>query len=162
LDRHIWNLYGTYTLASEPGKKRRVLHFDPRTLKRLKPEPGERQVDYFDLTLPGFGIRVSYGGRKSWIVLFRCNGTKSRVTLGRFELVPLADAREMAREALREATMGNDPSLKRECDREAPTFNQLVDRYIEDYATPANVPGKRTSGSSKAIWSQRWVGKRRI
>jgi Arm DNA-binding domain len=84
--------------------------------------------------LPGFGLRVSYNGRKSWIVLYRCNGVKGRLTLSRFDVLPLADARELAREALKAAAKGDDPSLQKDRDRESPTLKQLADRYIEEYA----------------------------
>src|SRR5271169_3154616 len=112
------------------------IHFTDRSLKALKPPPRPKQVDYFDESLPGFGLRVSYNGRKSWVVLYRCNGVKGRLTLGRFDVVPLALAREQARDALKAAAHGDDPAIKKHRDRESPTFKQLVDRYIEEYAKP--------------------------
>jgi integrase len=114
----------------------RRMHFTDRGLKALKPPPRPKQVDYFDESLPGFGLRVSYNGRKSWIVLYRCNGVKGRLTLGRFDVVPLVDAREQARDALKAALRGDDPGVKKHRDREAPTFKQLADRYVEEYAKP--------------------------
>jgi integrase len=117
-------------------KESRRVKFTDRSLKAIKPPPPPKQVDYFDETLPGFGLRVSYNGRKSWVVLYRCNGIKGRLTLGRFDTIPLADARDQARAALRDAAAGVDPSVKKERDREAPTFKRLTDRYIEEYAKP--------------------------
>jgi hypothetical protein len=114
----------------------RRMRFTDRGLKALKPPPRPKQFDYFDESLPGFGLRVSYNGRKSWIVLYRCNGVKGRLTLGRFDVVPLADAHEQARAALKAAARGDDPGLQKGRDREAPTFKQLADRYIEEYAKP--------------------------
>src|SRR5665213_706613 len=120
---------------SEERVSRRI-HFTDRGLKAIKPPPRPKQIDYFDESLPGFGLRVSYNGRKSWIVLYRCHGVKGRLTLGRFDVLPLADAREQAREALKAAGRGDDPALQKSRDREAPTFKQLTDRYIEEYAKP--------------------------
>ena len=114
----------------------RRVHFTDRALRALKPPPRPKQIDYWDEDLPGFGLRVSYNGRKSWVVLYRCNGVKGRLTLGRFDAIPLADAREQARAALRDAVTGVDPAGKKQRDREAPTFKGLADRYIEDYAKP--------------------------
>jgi hypothetical protein len=121
-------------MASQSGFRR--IHFTDRTLRALKPPPRPKQIDFWDEALPGFGLRVSYNGRKSWVVLHRCNGVKGRLTLGRFDTIPLVDAREQARAALREAAAGIDPSVKKERDREAPTFKRLADRYIEEYAKP--------------------------
>jgi integrase len=114
----------------------RRMRFTDRGLRALKPPPRPKQIDYFDESLPGFGLRVSYNGRKSWVVLYRCSGVKGRLTLGRFDVVPLLDAREQARDALKAAARGDDPSLKKDRDREAPTFKQLADRFIAEYAKP--------------------------
>jgi integrase len=114
----------------------RRINFTDRGLKAIKPPPRPKQVDYFDNSLPGFGMRVSYNGRKSWIVLYRCNGVKGRLTLGRLDVLPLVEAREQARDALKAAGRGDDPALQKDRDREAPSFKQLADRYIEEYAHP--------------------------
>ncbi len=44
--------------------------------------------------LPGFGLRVSQGGQKTWVVMYRAGGRKRRLKLGTFPLMGLADARE--------------------------------------------------------------------
>jgi integrase len=118
------------------GQLSRRIRFTERSLRALKPPPKPKQLDYFDDSLPGFGLRVSYNGRKSWVVLYRCNGAKGRLTLGRFDVIPLSDAREKAREALKAAERGDDPAIKKHRDREAPTLKQLADRYIDEYARP--------------------------
>jgi hypothetical protein len=79
--------FGTYALPK--GQIARRVKFTDRSLKALKPPPKPKQLDYFDDSLPGFGQRVSYNGRKSWVVLYRCNGEKARLTLGRYD-VPAA------------------------------------------------------------------------
>jgi integrase len=38
-------------------------------VRRLKPPPPGKQVDYFDAYLPGLVLRVNYGGRKTWRAL---------------------------------------------------------------------------------------------
>jgi integrase len=118
------------------GRISRRMRFTDRGLKALKAPTRPKQLDYFDDSLPGFGLRVSYNGRKSWIVLYRCNGVKGRLTLGRFEILPLAEAREKARAALKAAANGDDPAALKHHNRQAPTFRQLADRYIEEYAKP--------------------------
>jgi len=115
-------------------RETRRISFMDRSLRALKPPSRPNQVDYWDKSLPGFGLRISYNGRKSWVVMYRCNAVKGRLTLGRFDLMPLADAREKARIALKKAADGFDPAASKERDREAPTFVQLADRYIEEYA----------------------------
>src|SRR5262249_30308741 len=129
-----WNLFGTFAMPE--GRVSRRIKFTDRSLKSIKPPPKPKQLDFFDDSLPGFGLRVSYNGRKSWIVLYRCNGVKGRLTLGRFDILPLAEARERARDALKAAANGNDPAAHKHRAREAPSFKQLAARYIEEYAKP--------------------------
>ena len=49
-----------------------------RNLATLKAEPG-KQTDYFDKGFAGFGVRVSYGGKKTYFLMYRRDGKKRRV-----------------------------------------------------------------------------------
>lgn len=73
-------------------------------IKKLKlPEQGQKT--YFDDGLPGFGIRVSQGGSKSFVVVF---GKERRLkTIGRYPDIGLADARRAAKKVQGDvATLG--------------------------------------------------------
>jgi len=48
---------------------------------RLKP-PKEGQVDHFDRGFPGLAMRISYGGRKTWVYFHRLHGRQYRLSLG--------------------------------------------------------------------------------
>ena len=39
------------------------------------------QLDYFDGAYPGLALRVSHGGRKSWVYFYRIGGKLKRFTL---------------------------------------------------------------------------------
>jgi Arm DNA-binding domain len=58
----------------------------------VKP-PSEGQIDYWDTHVSGFGVRVSAGGQKSWVAIYRHNGRLRRMTLGRYPTLSFADAR---------------------------------------------------------------------
>jgi integrase len=128
------------------GKTTRRIKFTDRGLKAIKPPAKPLQIDYFDESLPGFGMRIGYQGRRSWIVLYRVNGKKGRVTIGRADVLPLADARDKARETLKMAAKGDDPARAKQEAREAPTFAEAVTRYVNEYAKPA--PGR----AGKVTW----------
>ena len=61
-------------------------------IQKFKPPSGAaKQKTYFDEVLKGFGVRVSVGGSKSFVVVYG-KGRNTR-TLGRYPDLSLADAR---------------------------------------------------------------------
>src|SRR5262249_49988496 len=89
---------------------------------------------FFDEGTKGFGLRVSAAGRMTWIVLYRHLGTKRRMSLGTYPTITLADAREIAEDALRAAAKGKDPAGGKKAARLGDTFGDLAEDYIELYA----------------------------
>ena len=81
-------------------------------VSRLQP-PQSGQVEYYDTHLRAFGLRVSYSGTKAWFVMTRVDGKLTRVTLGRYPALPLAEARDKARSAVEHAKGGGDPRTDR-------------------------------------------------
>lgn len=99
------------------------------------PLPTNGQVDYFDTTTTGFGMRVSSGGTRTWIVMYRYNGIKRRMKIGNYPQMALSDARDLAKAALEAADEGRDPSTERKVTRtRVDTVEDLCGRYIEEYA----------------------------
>ena len=47
-----------------------IVNFTARYVDTIQP-PDRGQCDYWDPTLPGFGLRVSFGGKKVWVVRYR-------------------------------------------------------------------------------------------
>jgi integrase len=82
-------------------------------VERLKP-PKSGRIEYFDNQCPGFGVRVSETGRKTWIVLYRVGGKSVRETLGTTMTIPnVAEARDRARESLFKAGRDINPVEER-------------------------------------------------
>ncbi len=106
-----------------------------RFIDSIKP-PKSGRTEYWDASTPGFGLRIAPSGRKSWILMYRVRGDKRlrRATLGTYPSLTLADARENAHTDLRTAAKGRDPAAERKLDREADTFGELAERYMEKYA----------------------------
>ena len=111
--------------------------FTDRSIKAAE-APSRGQIEYFELDgrLPGFGLRVSASGRKSWILLYRNGRHPRRLTLGTYPILGLADARAQAREALATVVGGGDPAMVKRVDRSAISFGELADDYIERHAKP--------------------------
>ena len=68
---------------------------------------GRWMTDYWDLQLPGFGVRVSQSGRKTFIVRYKgASGSKRRLNLGVYPVMSLAEARDEALVAKLDAVAG--------------------------------------------------------
>ena len=70
---------------------------------------GRKSLDYFDQRMPGLVLRVSARGTKSWNAVYRHQGRARRLTIGRYPIITLDDARARAREALCAVSRGIDP-----------------------------------------------------
>lgn len=76
--------------------------------KLAPPQTG--RVVYWDRTLPGFGLRVTSAGAKSWICKTRVGTKQVFETLGTLARVPkVEDARELARVSQDKAARGVNP-----------------------------------------------------
>ena len=124
------------------------INFTARKLATLKPPP-TGQVDYWDASFPGFGLRVSQGGRRTWVVMYTAGGRKRRYKIGTFPPMELADARTDAKIALLAVQRGGDPAYEKRIARQAETFEDLARKYIEEYAKPRKRSWK---GDEKALW----------
>jgi integrase len=102
--------------------------------------PSAGQIDCWDSKIPGFGIRSSVGGSKTWIVRYRQNGKKQRYTLGRWPSMGVADARQEARRYLGEVAGGNDPARTRAEAKAQPTFAELAELYLKHHANVKKRP----------------------
>jgi hypothetical protein len=77
-------------------------------VKRFKPPKGG-QLEIFDQGYPGLALRISYGGRKSWVFFYRLGGRLRRLTLGVYPELSLAGARDAWRAARQQVAAGREP-----------------------------------------------------
>jgi integrase len=126
------------------------LKLTQRVVEGIKPPPSG-DIETWDKTLPGFGVRTSFTGRKSWLVTYRVAGKFKMKVLDTTALIPkIEDARDKAREIMRTAKTGVDPvALKREqkaaeeaaAQAATETFAWLVERFLREYAEVKQRPG---------------------
>jgi integrase len=106
-----------------------------------KIQPGGRDAFLWDDT-PGFGVRVLPSGKRSFVLQYRNReGRSRRVTLGRFGVLTVAQARERARRLLVKVADGEDPAEERRQEASSPVFSELAARYLRDHATAKKKPG---------------------
>ncbi|HZS56805.1 MAG TPA: site-specific integrase [Bryobacteraceae bacterium] len=88
------------------------------TLRTVRP-PAHGQITIWD-ALPNFGVRVSQGGAKTFVVLLGRNG--NRHTIGRYPIISLQEARSEARRLLAERTLGQHQPQSITFERALPIF----------------------------------------
>ena len=96
--------FRSYTLFSSTYPVPNV-RFTDISLRSLAP-PERGQVDYWDELLPCFGCRVSQGGTMTFIL----KKDNRRISIGRFPIISLAQARTEAKRLLAEHTLGQRPA----------------------------------------------------
>ncbi len=140
------------------------IRFTARKIAHL-PIPGTGQVDYFSDNEPGFAIRVSHGGSKTFSVKYFHNGKQRRMSLGQFPRVggdeersqSLAAARRQMLAIKADVAKGHDPAAERQAERRAaitaPTFKDLADEFMKRHAIGRDPtePHKRTWKEDRRI-----------
>lgn len=107
----------------------------------------------------GLELRVQ-GARKTFYVYYRTrSGQRRRPKLGDFPTLNLQLARDMARQLLARAALGDDPSARWQAAREGETVNELIDRYLEEYSRPRKRTALREEQEFNKKIRPRW-GKR--
>ena len=74
--------------------------FSDMFLRKITP-PSAGRMEYYDGKVPGFGVRVAKGGRKTFFVVGRQGKAFRRVSLGHYPEVTLEKARRKAQDTLR-------------------------------------------------------------
>ena len=94
------------------------------TIKTLQPPKSGERI-YYDDTLAGFGVRVSEGGTKSFILTH--GKLRRRETIGRVGILTLKMARTAARERLAAYTLGKTAQT-------SPTWKYALESFLSECA----------------------------
>jgi integrase len=98
---------------------------------KAKAEPGAERTIYWDETEPGFGLMVTAGGHRSYVVQYRnSDGNSRRLTLKGG--LSVADARREARAVRGAVAKGSDPlaAKRKETAAAANTLRSVAEEYF--------------------------------
>ena len=131
------------------------------SVERLRP-PAKGRIEYWDNLLPGFGLRVSETGAKTWVLMYRVGRRQRRLTLGKYPALGLAKAREKARGALDQRDHGVDPATHRRGLQggSTDTFEGVADLFLDRYARRHQRYPERTKHLIEKYATPEWKGRK--
>ena len=120
----------------------------------------DKRYEVMDSDVPGFGVRVSETGQKSFILIARYPGSPNptRRALGEYPSLSLREARERAKDWRGLICKGIDPKVEEsrvrrlELRKQATTFASVADDFIE----------RHVKGQRKAVDTEREIRKELI
>jgi integrase len=109
-----------------------------RITKRAVDGVHSNSADQFlwDIELKGFGVKITPGGSKVYILQYRRGGRSSptrRITIGRHGALTPDQARKEAVRLLGAIAGGSDPAAIRTAARGAPTVAALAERFLSEH-----------------------------
>jgi hypothetical protein len=129
------------------------------------PSDGKPYRIFYDIMTPGFGLRVTKAGAKSFILNYRAAGVERRLTIGSTGSAgdwTIQMARDEARRLRRLIDQGKDPMRERRDARAAPTVNDLIERWREDHASKNRQRTTRENERLIAQWIKPELGSKKV
>lgn len=118
--------------ATDPQHEIRRPRLTDRTVRELaSPASGNRVI--YDPEMPGFGIRLTAGGARSFILNYRTAGRERRLTIGSVPAWNVAAARKRAAALRQQIDRGEDPLAIRDEIRTGSTVADLWAVFAADH-----------------------------
>src|SRR5208337_4768458 len=76
-----WEAFWRFPYASQNSTKA-PMKLTKATIARLQLTESKSDEIFFDDDVPGFGLRIRAGGKKTWILQYRVGKQQRRITLG--------------------------------------------------------------------------------
>ena len=111
------------------------IHISQKNVAALVADP-KRDTVVWDIDSPGFGVRVSKAGVKSYVVSYYCDLIQRRYTIAKCSEMHADLARKKAAKVRTDAKDGIDPIRRRRMLRCEATVEQLAKRYLSEHAVP--------------------------
>ena len=119
-------------IASHVLPKGYPMRLTKANVAKLALPEGKSELLVFDEALAGFGIRLRYGGKRTWIAQYRIGSKQRRLSLGSTETLDAEEARKRAKSALSKVNLGTDPQTEKAHGRlkASVTIGATVETYL--------------------------------
>jgi Arm DNA-binding domain len=101
------------------------------SVARLTLPPGKKDHIEFDDEVPGFGVRLRAGGKRTWIFQYRVGAKQRRLKLGVVGALDADKARATAKKKHAEVELGGDPQADKVKERADAHVTVLA--VVKDY-----------------------------
>lgn len=119
------------------------------TVKAMKPPTDRPFTIVWDTKVAGFGVRITSGGTKAFLVDYRAKGVQRRLTIGKFPAWSVKVARAEAVKVKSAAELGEDAMAERHEERTAETLADLFNAYDREHL-PRLAP--RAAADIRSMW----------
>lgn len=100
------------------------------------PQTGNRI--HYDADVQGFGVRVTAGGSRSFVLNYFLNGRERRITIGAYPVWSVTAARDEAGKLRRRVDAGEDPLAEKEKAFKDPTVQQVAGQFLTEHVALKN------------------------
>jgi integrase len=110
-----------------------TMNLTDRTARAERLPAGKTDAIVFDAKLPGFGLRIRSGGKKTWVAQYRFGTAQRRLNIGSIQEVNAAKARQSAADIFAKVRLGQDPQAERRSEQQkaGDVFEELGQRYLK-------------------------------
>lgn len=99
---------------------------------KINPVLDKDQVFYRDENLKGFALRVTSTGMKSFVVETRIEGKVKRITLGKYGVITVEEARKQAKTLLGQIARGDNPIAEKKSNKiKLMTLDSVLSDYLK-------------------------------
>jgi integrase len=119
-------------MTAPPNKQK----INALTIARLK--PADKPYVVWDTVQRGLAIRIRPTGHKAWKAIYNRGGRTRWLNIGDANAIGLANARQLAAEAMLAVARGADPASDKRAERSRGTFEELAAQYLEQHAKKHN------------------------
>ncbi|MDA1315120.1 MAG: tyrosine-type recombinase/integrase [Acidobacteria bacterium] len=121
-----------------------------KTIKALEPPERGNRISYDD-EVSGFGVRVTTGGHRAFILNYRTEGRERRLTIGSWPAWSATGARRRAKDLRVLIDQGEDPLAEKQERRAAPTVAHIAAEYLARHAS------RKKTGNADRLYLERDV-----
>ncbi len=102
--------------------------------KYKKGRKSQKQQIHWDISLPGFGLRVYPSNRKTFVIKYRHHGRQHLMVIGNADVINIEEARDRAKKFFVNLIDQINPLEAKEKSIQGQLFKDLAEAYIERHA----------------------------